>query len=54
MITHKLEYYVLGDNREPNGSSDSREWGALPKSHLTGKAWLAVAPVFGFLPGVDY
>lgn len=41
----KGEYYVLGDNRQPNGSSDSREWGALPKSHITGKAWLKALPL---------
>lgn len=25
------EYFVLGDNRNPNGSSDSREWGTVPQ-----------------------
>lgn len=52
----KKEYYVIGDNREPNGSSDSREWGVLPKSHITGKAWLTIAPIsdFGFLPKIEY
>jgi len=40
----KNEYFVLGDNRQPNASSDSRDWGVLPKSHITGKTWLRVFP----------
>lgn len=32
------EYYVLGDNR--NASKDSREFGAVNKSFITGKVWL--------------
>lgn len=52
----KDEYFVLGDNRQPNASSDSREWGALPKSHITGKAWLVVLPFdkFGFVRDPKY
>lgn len=40
----KGEYFVVGDNREPNGSSDSREWGPLPKKFIIGKAALIVLP----------
>lgn len=50
------EYFVLGDNRQPNASLDSREWGALPKNHITGKAWLVVLPLdkFGFVRNPRY
>jgi len=41
----KDEYFVLGDNREPNASSDSREWGPLTKDYIIGRAWLRLLPV---------
>lgn len=50
------EYFVLGDNRKPNASSDSREWGLLNKKYIVGKAWLKLLPVSeaGFVKKPQY
>jgi len=50
------EFFVLGDNREPNASSDSREWGPLKKNFIIGKAWLRLLPLpdIGFIHKAEY
>lgn len=40
----KDEYFVLGDNRLPGGSSDSRMWGPLPRKNIIGKVWFVFWP----------
>lgn len=37
--------FVLGDNRTPGGSFDSREWGQLPSSYIIGDAVMRLLPL---------
>ncbi len=39
------DYFVIGDNRQPNASSDSREWGELARCNIIGKVWLRAWPL---------
>jgi signal peptidase I len=50
------EFFVLGDNRGPEKSSDSRAWGLLDRDLLIGKAWLRVYPPaeFGTVKHQDF
>ncbi len=49
------EYFVLGDNRA--GSSDSRNWGFVPRANIIGQAALVYWPLgennLGFLPNAS-
>jgi len=49
--------FVVGDNRLPSGSFDSREWGMLPSNDIIGNAVIRLLPLDGFrlfnrIPGV--
>lgn len=52
MVIPSNDYFVLGDNR--GGSSDSRNWGFVPRANIIGKAALVYWPLGqnndGFLP----
>lgn len=40
--------FVVGDNRLPSGSFDSREWGMLPSEDIIGNAVIRLLPLDGF------
>ena len=44
-VVEKDKYFVMGDNRSPNGSFDSREWGQLPKDDVVGVATTRLLPI---------
>ena len=47
--------FVMGDNRAPGGSLDSRRLGPIPLTKLVGRARVAIWPpaVWGILPGLE-
>jgi signal peptidase I len=55
MVVPPNHYFVLGDNRR--GSSDSRDWGFVPKKNIIGRAAIVYWPLQqdndGFLPNVS-
>lgn len=44
-VVDKDKYFVMGDNRSPNGSFDSREWGQLPRYDVVGVATARLLPI---------
>lgn len=44
IVIPKNMAYVLGDNRGPGGSLDSREFGPVPISNINSKAWVKIYP----------
>jgi len=53
-VVAKDDYFVMGDNR--NHSTDSREFGQLPKENIVGKAWVVLypKPALGFVKQGSY
>ncbi|MBP6005732.1 signal peptidase I [Candidatus Saccharibacteria bacterium] len=49
-------FFVIGDNRSPNGSYDSRSWGLLPYQNIVGISRLRVLPSehFGATASAEY
>lgn len=48
--------FVVGDNRSPGGSYDSREWGQLPENKISGRAFFRLIPLsgIGFISPAQY
>lgn len=48
--------FVVGDNRSPGGSYDSRAWGQLSQGKISGVAFFRLLPIsdIGFISGIDY
>ena len=55
LVIPRNDYFVLGDNRA--GSSDSRDWGFVPRKDIIGRAAFVYWPLHenndGFLPNVS-
>ncbi|HVE80715.1 MAG TPA: signal peptidase I [Candidatus Dormibacteraeota bacterium] len=47
MVIPQGTVYVIGDNRSPGGSSDSRDWGVLPVENIIGDVVLRLIPLNG-------
>ncbi len=55
-VVEPQHFFVMGDNRSPNGSFDSRYWGQLDQKFITGIADVRLLPLntFEFVPRPDY
>lgn len=47
-VVEEGKVFVMGDNRSPGGSFDSREWGQLDQKFITGFANLRLLPINTF------
>ncbi|HEV2355553.1 MAG TPA: signal peptidase I [Puia sp.] len=45
VVVQPVELFVMGDNRTPGGSFDSREWGELPSSYIIGNVVMRLLPL---------
>lgn len=54
VILGENQFYVLGDNREPNQSIDSRIFGPISKKSILGKVIARISPNFKFLKKQAY
>jgi signal peptidase I len=43
VVVPRGDLFVLGDNRD--NSSDSHEWGLLPRGNVIGRAWISYLPI---------
>lgn len=48
--------FMVGDNRSPGGSYDSREWGQLNQDKILGSVFFRLLPIndLGIVPAVNY
>ena len=55
-VVQPQHFFVIGDNRSPNGSFDSRYWGQLDQKFITGIANVRLLPLntFEFVSVPDY
>jgi signal peptidase I len=45
LLIEEGQVFVMGDNRNPRGSWDSREFGPIPMDSIMGKAFLIIYPI---------